>query len=77
MDKKIRPNNHDYVDGVVKLHELLSSACQEAYGIAKKCVPNLSEKSCRVLNIFVDFGEEQPDNALKGTSYLTKSFLGS
>ena len=66
MDKKIRPNNHDYVDGVVKLHELLSSACQEAYGIAKKCVPNLSEKSCRVLNIFVDFGEEQPDNALKG-----------
>lgn len=66
MDKKIRPNNHDYVDGVVKLHELLSSACQEAFGIAKKCVPNLSEKSCRVLNIFVDFGEEQPENALKG-----------
>ena len=66
MDKKIRPNNHDYVDGVVKLHELLSSACQEAYGIAKKYVPNLSEKSCRVLNIFVDFGEEQPENALKG-----------
>ena len=66
MDKKIRPNNHDYVDGVVKLHELLSSACQEAYGIAKKCIPNLSEKSCRVLNIFVDFSEEQPDNALKG-----------
>ena len=66
MDKKIRPNNHDYVDGVVKLHELLSPACQEAYGIAKKCVPNLSEKSCRVLNIFVDFGEEQPENALKG-----------
>ena len=66
MNKKIRPNNHDYVDGVVKLHELLSSACQEAYGIAKKCVPNLSEKSCRVLNIFVDFSEEQPDNALKG-----------
>ena len=66
MNKKIRPNNHDYVDGVVKLHELLSSACQEAYGIAKKCIPNLSEKSCRVLNIFVDFSEEQPDNALKG-----------
>ena len=66
MDKKIRPNNHDYVDGVVKLHELLSSACQDAYGIAKKCIPNLSEKSCRVLNIFVDFGEEQPENALKG-----------
>ena len=66
MDKKIRPNNHDYVDGVVKLHELLSSACQEAYEIAKKCIPNLSEKSCRVLNIFVDFGEEQPENALKG-----------
>ena len=66
MYKKIRPNNHDYIDGVVKLHELLSSACQEAYGIAKKCIPNLSEKSCRVLNIFVDFSEEQPDNALKG-----------
>lgn len=66
MDKKIRPNNHDYVDGVVKLHELLSSACQEAYGIAKKCIPKLSEKSCRVLNIFVDFSEEQPENALKG-----------
>lgn len=66
MSKNFRPNNHDYVDGVVKLHELLSSACQEAYGIAKKCVPNLSEKSCRVLKIFVDFSEEQPDNALKG-----------
>ena len=66
MNKKFRPNNHDYVDGVVKLHELLSSACQEAYEIAKKCIPNLSEKSCRVLKIFVDFSEEQPDNALKG-----------
>ena len=68
MNKKPFPSftNHEYVDGVVKLHELLSSSCQEAYGIAKKCVPNLSEKSCRVIKIFVDFSEEQPDNALKG-----------
>ena len=59
-------NNHEYVDGVVKLHQLLSSACQEAYGIAKKCIPNLSDNSCKLISIFVDFSEEQPDNALKG-----------
>lgn len=66
MKTEFSPKNHEYVDGVVKLHELLSSAYQEAYEIAKKCVPNLSEKSYRVLNIFVDFSEEQPENALKG-----------
>ena len=59
-------NNHEYVDGVVKLHQLLSSACQEAYGIAKKCIPNLSDNTCKLISIFVDFSEEQPDNALKG-----------
>ena len=66
MLKKIRPNNHDYVDGVVKLHELLSSACLEAFGIAKKCVPNLPDRQGKVVNVFVDFREEQPENALKG-----------
>ena len=68
MNKKICPLNHTYVDGVVKLHELLSSASQEAYEIAKKCIPNLSDRfeRSKVVNVFVDFSKEQPDNALKG-----------
>lgn len=58
--------NHEYVDGVVKLHELLSSSCQEAYEIAKKCVPNLPDRQSKGVNVYVDFREEQPENALKG-----------
>ena len=71
MYKKIRPNNHDYIDGVVKLHELLSSACLEAFGIAKKCVPNLPDREGKVVKVFVDFREEQPENALKGYACST------
>lgn len=66
MNKKYFSTNHEYVDGVVKLHELLSSACLEAFGIAKKCVPNLPDREGKVVNVFVDFREEQPENALKG-----------
>lgn len=60
--------NHVYVDGVVKLHELLSSTSQEAYYIAQQCVPGLSDNiDCNeTITVFVDFKEEQPENALKG-----------
>lgn len=60
-----KPN---YIDGVIQLHEQLFTSYQKAYEIAKKCVPNLTDRFERIqtINVFVDFREEQNDNSLKG-----------
>lgn len=67
MDKRIHLKPA-YVDGVIKLHEQLFASYQKAFEVAKKCVPNISDKFERhqTINIFVDFKENQSGNTFKG-----------
>lgn len=61
----------EYIDGIKRLHAQLDSACKDAYQTAKKYILLPEATSDLVLNqhvfrIFVDFAEEQPENAVKG-----------
>lgn len=61
----------EYIDGIKRLHAQLDSACKDAYQTAKKYILLPGATSDLVLNqhvfrIFVDFAEEQPENAVKG-----------
>lgn len=66
-----RPATAEYIDGIKKLHALLDSACKEAYQMSKKYILLSNTTSNMVLKrhvfkIFVDFAEEQPENAVRG-----------
>lgn len=67
----LRQATAEYIDGIKKLHAQLESACKEAYQMSKKYILFPKATSNMVLNrhifkIFVDFTEEQPENAVKG-----------
>lgn len=66
-----RPATAEYIDGIKKLHAQLHNVCTEAYQISKKYILLSKATSNMVLEkhvfkIFVDFAEEQPENAIKG-----------
>lgn len=66
-----RPETAEYIDGIKKLHAQLDSVCKDAYQMSKKYILLPKNTSNIVLNrhvfkIFVDFAEEQPENAVKG-----------
>ena len=61
----------EYIDGIKELHTQLDFACKDAYQMSKKYILFSKATSDMVLNqhifkIFVDFSEEQPENAVKG-----------
>lgn len=61
----------EYIDGIKNLHAQLESAWKEAYRVSSMYIPLTQNKSDlglkrKTFNVFVDFDEQQPDNALKG-----------
>lgn len=67
----MRPATAEYIDGIKKLHTQLDSACKDAYQMSKKYILFPKATSNMVLKrhifkIYVDFTEEQPENAVKG-----------
>lgn len=67
----LRQATAEYIDGIKKLHAQLDSACKDAYEMSKKYILFSKATSNMVLNrhlfmIFVDFTEEQRENAVKG-----------
>lgn len=68
-----------YVDGVKMLHAQLDIACKKAYEISAQFISLSTEASTLVDNrtffIFVDFCEQQPENAIRGYFVFDKKIV--
>lgn len=67
----LEPATAEYIDGIKKLHAQLDSVCKNAYQMSKKYIllPKATSNMVlkrHVFKIFVDFAEEQPENAIRG-----------
>jgi hypothetical protein len=72
-----KPARARYVDGILKLHAQLDEACKVAYDYSRKYFMNLDltepNHEERKYQLFIDFSESQPSNAVKGYFVFNKT----